>query len=156
MVGQLNHCLLFVVNIGSEAESIKWYTIIILLKEPGQSNVQELLKGLGTTKCRACIECTNTKYYSKSVSSFQVCAAEPGRGAHFGVLDGLLLQTNQNDDSVYARHWPKCYQSIHQRLFMKKNKNHLERKVLPADLEHTCMDNKINIFEAENLGYVKI
>lgn len=35
MVGQLNHCLLFVVNIGSEAESIKWYTIIILLKEPG-------------------------------------------------------------------------------------------------------------------------
>ena len=43
----------------------------------------------------------------------------------------------------------------HQRLFMKKNKNHLEGKVLPADLEHKHMYNKINILEAENLGYVK-
>lgn len=46
--------------------------------------------------------------------------------------------------------------AYHQRLFRKKNKNHLERKVLPADLEHTCMYNKIKISEAENLGYVKI
>ena len=30
MVGQLNRCLLFVVNIGSEVETIKWYTIITL------------------------------------------------------------------------------------------------------------------------------
>lgn len=39
---------------------------------------------------------------------------------------------------------------------MKKNKNYLERKVLFVDLEYICMDNKINIFEVENFGYVKI
>ena len=116
--------------------------------------MQELLKGLGNTNCRACIEDEHTKkYYTKNESLFQVCAKEPGRGVHFGVLDGLLSQTNQNDHSIspLAKMLSK---HTHQRLFMKKNKNHLEGKVLPADLEHACMYNKINIFEAENLGYV--
>ena len=103
MVGQLNRCSLLVLNTGSD-RAIKWYTIIILHDEPAQSSVQNLLKGLGTTKCGACIEGTNTNTIQRAHLRFRFCAIEPGRGVHFGVLNGLLLQTNQNDDSVYARH----------------------------------------------------
>lgn len=57
----------------------------------------------------------------------------------------MLLETHQNHDSVYAGHWPKCYQSLNRWLFMEENENHLKRKVLPK-LEH--MYNKINIFDS--------
>ena len=50
--------------------------------------------------------------------------------------------------------WPECCQSIHQRLFMKKNKN-LERKVFSVDLEHTCTVIKLE-FSKQDLGYVNI
>lgn len=62
-----------IMNVGWEVKCIiERYTINTIHEEPTLPvvlpSVQELPKGLGTTKWRACIESTHTKYYSKSVS----------------------------------------------------------------------------------------